>query len=213
MAKKDITPDQVLPFITTVVNDIYEKISELQTSLEKVGSIFIKINKNFIENTKNLSENLSEMLNETRMNRDLALEAFSDSMNALLAKIQEIQDEKSKIENIEEMQSLISKLDSLSEKLSQKYWDIQMMLTVSNLHTLIDILKGNPKVIHIPSAIPSPPSPQVVPPPTSSEAATQPQPTATTLSKGPQFKAGRKVKTHDDRLEEMRRKKKLFGKY
>lgn len=214
-----MSSNNVIPFITSVVNDIYEKVNELQDSIQKLGTIFEKINDAINQTVEKLSKNMSEMLEETRMNRDLSLEAFSDSMNALLTQIKEIQEEKGKSTNFGEMESTISRLDELSNKLSEKYWDIQLMLTTSNLHTLVDILKGDTKVINV--LVPSQLQPisQLTPSSKPTSESPSAQPTSTTASddeifaKSPKFKGGRKVKTHDDRLEEMKRKKKLFGKY
>ncbi|MHA1379379.1 MAG: hypothetical protein ACTSRG_13445 [Candidatus Helarchaeota archaeon] len=219
MGEKNSGTSNVIPFITTVVNDIYDKINGLQESLKKVGTIFVKMNDNFKETAENIGKSVTEMLEESRMNRDLALEAFSDSMNALLTKIQEIQDEKGKATKKGEMESILNRLDDLSNKLNEKYWDIQLMLTTSNLHTLIDILKGESKVINVLMPAQATPTPQII---TSPKPALVPAPTKTAatteakediFAKSPKFKGGRKVKTHDDRLEEMKRKKKLFGKY
>ncbi len=217
MGKSD---DKVLPFITTVVNDIYEKISGLQASMEKLGGIMTQINDNFKNSCESIIENINEMLEETRMNRDLALEAFSDSMNALLTRIQEIQDEKEKTTDQGEMKSLLSSMEMVAKSLNEKYWDIQMMVATSNLHSLVDILRGNTQIIQVPvqvtQPIPTPKASRAI----KAEAAVpvKPQPTEEldkkdVFAKSPKFKDGRKKKTHEDVLKEMERKKKLFGKY
>ena len=210
--------DKVIPFITSVVNDIYEKISELNESVEKVGVIFEKISENFQKSVENIAGNIKELLKESGMNRDLALEAFSDSMNALLTKIQEVQEENEKNINIGELKSITGNLSELSEKFETKFWDIQMMLTVSNLHSLVDVLKSTPKIFNVPTPTTLQPAIKaaiplqaVIPPPPTQEGEEEPK--EDIFAKSPKFKAGRKVKTHDDRLKEIERKKKLFGKY
>ncbi len=219
--------DKVLPFITTVVNDIYEKVGNLSDSFNKLNEIIGNITKNFEDSINKLSKDVDEILEETRMNRDLTLEAFSDSMNAFLAKIKEIQDESNKTYEGSEMGTILSRLDRISNKIFDKYWDIQMSCTVSNLHVLVDLLKGNPNIIRVQvpvvqqvqpitprvqAAAPlSAPVPSIAPPPTKPEA--QPEGKVDVFAKSPKFKGGRKLKTHEDRMEEMKKKKKLFGRY
>ena len=217
--------DKVLPFITTVVNDIYEKVGALSDSFNKLNEIIGNITMNFEESINKLEKNTDEILDETRMNRDLTLEAFSDSMNAFLTKIKEIQEESEKTYEGSQMADIITRLDKISNKLLDKYWDIQMSFTISNLHSLVDILKGNTNVVRVevpvtqyaqpitsrvqPAAPLSAPVPSIAPATTKPEA--KPSEKVDVFAKSPQFKGGRKVKTHEDRMEEMKRRKKLFG--
>jgi hypothetical protein len=219
--------DKVLPFITTVVNDIYEKVGNLSNQFDKLNEIIGNITKNFEESINNLSKDVDEILEETRMNRDLTLEAFSDSMNAFLTKIKEIQDESKKTYEESDMGTILSRLDRISNKIFDKYWDIQMSCTVSNLHALVDLLKGNPNIIRVQVPVvqqvqPITPRVQAAAPlsapvptvkPASAKPEAEPEGKLDVFAKSPKFKGGRKVKTHEDRMEEMKRKKKLFGKY
>ncbi|NVM04714.1 MAG: hypothetical protein HWN67_20505 [Candidatus Helarchaeota archaeon] len=218
--------DKVLPFITTVVNDIYEKVGNLTVSFENLNEMIGNITKNFDDNMNKLSKDVEDVLEETRMNRDLTLEAFSDSMNAFLAKIKEIQEESEKTYEGSEMGTILSRLDTISNKIYDKYWDIQMSCTVSNLHSLVDVLKGNPNIVRIQvpvaqqvqpitprvqAAAPlSAPVPSIKPAPTQPEAEPAKK---DVFAKSPKYKGGRKLKTHEDRMKEAKKKKRLFGKY
>lgn len=220
MAEKKGSADKVLPFITTVANDIYEKVNRITDSFEKMDSMLNTMSETFQENLKKLSDNITSMLEETQMNRDLALEAFSDSMNAMLKQITQIQEESLTTKKGSKMKAILSKLEEISNKVFDKYWDLQVMSTVSNLHSLVDVLKGNTTIINIqsPTPVPMQPVPQKIisPEPFMTAAPIKSEPTTAAEeepTKGPKFKDGRKVKTHDDRLKEMERKKKLFGKY
>ena len=212
--------DTGIPFITSIANDIYDRVDRLATTLQKFPAILSKISEGFQENLNKLNENIENMLEESRNNRDLTLEAFSDSMTTLSQKIRDIKDENEKTFQDPEMKVMIEKLDEVTKKLSLKYWDINTVLIIHSIHWILDILKGKVKSINVPYSARTSLQYQVPtgPPPKGSIASQRAEQEREHLdSKESQdaraFAKGRRPKTHDDHMKEIERRRKLFGRY
>ncbi len=205
-----------IPFITSIANDIYDRVDKLATSLQKIPAILSTITKGFQQNLEKLNNNIESMLSETRGNRDLTLEAFSDSMTALSQYIREIKEDNKKELSNPEMKTVIEKLDEITNKLNSNYWDINILLIINSIHWLVDLLHGKRKSINIPKHVQmaynlsketSIPASHYEYTPTESTQTMQDSQDQRIFSKG------RKPKTHDDQLAEIERRRKLFGKY
>jgi len=203
-----------IPFVTSIANDIYDRVDKLATSLQKIPGILSTITKGFQQNLEKLNSNIESMLSETRGNRDLTLDAFSDSMTALSQQIRNIKEESQKELANPEMKTVIEKLNEISTKLNSSYWDVNILLIVNSIHWLVDLLQGKRKSIQVPKFAQTalkmikeeaaPISQETGEPVTAAQAG---------LRDGPKFKGGRKPKTHDDHMAEIEKRRKLFGRY
>ncbi|NHI91814.1 MAG: hypothetical protein EAX96_04875 [Candidatus Lokiarchaeota archaeon] len=213
--------DSGIPFITSIANDIYDRVDKLANTLQKIPAILSKITEGFQENLNRLNENIENMLEESRGNRDLTLEAFSDSMTTLSQKIREIKNENEEIFRSGEIKETIEKLDDVSKKLASKYWDINIILIIHSIHWIVDLLKGKIKNINLPpqlqTAVPmriSTKQPILISTPSPQKAKEEREVIDSKESQDARaFAKGRRPKTHDEQLEEIERRKKLFGRY
>jgi len=201
-----------IPFVTSIANDIYDRVDKLATSLQKIPGILSTITKGFQQNLEKLNTNIESMLTETRSNRDLTLDAFSDSMTALSQQIKEIKVENQKELANPEMTVVIEKLDAITNKLKSSYWDVNILLIINSIHWIVDMLKGKRKSINIPKSVQRVLTLSKEAPVAISEETGEPVSAAQAgLKDGPKFKGGRKPKTHDDHMAEIERRRKLFG--
>ncbi|MHA1786476.1 MAG: hypothetical protein ACTSVY_00080 [Candidatus Helarchaeota archaeon] len=212
-----------IPFITSIANDIYDRVDKLATTLQKIPGILSKITEGFQENLDRLNHNIDEMLKESKSNRDLTLDAFGNSLSTLSQKIKEIKEENEKNFKDPQMKELIERLDKIATKLSTSYWDINIILIVNSIHWIVDILKGNLKRVDVPAhartalrTFGNVPSSKAAKPVTLSSIKAEEE-RAVLDSKESQdaraFSHGKRVKTHDDHMKEIERRRKLFGKY
>ena len=89
----DASARQFLPIITRISTDVYERVDKVSFKIEELKNTLLKITKSFNDNMTRISNDVEEMVTETRMNRELTLEAFADSINALIEQIQEMKTE------------------------------------------------------------------------------------------------------------------------
>ena len=154
------------------------------------------------------------MLSESRSNRDLTLDAFSDSMTALSQQIKEIKDESKKELENPDMRSIVELLDKVTDKLNTSYWDINILLIVNSIHWLVDLIKHKRKSINVPHQVQMAfKMSKKAPVPITQEGGESVPAAQAPLRDGPKFKGGRKPKTHDDHMAEIERRRKLFGRY
>ena len=210
--------DTGIPFITSIANDIYDRVDKLASTLQKFPAILSKISEGFQENLNKLNENIENMLEESRNNRDLTLEAFSDSMTTLSQRIKEMKDDNEKTFEDPEMKIMIEKLDDVTKKLSTKYWDINTMLIIHSIHWILDILKGKAKNISVPYSarralqVPLPAGTKGSV--TAERAEREREHLGSKESQDARaFSKGVRKKTHDDHMKDIERRRKLFGRY
>ena len=203
-----------IPFVTSIANDIYDRVDKLATSLQKIPGILSTITKGFQQNLEKLNNNIESMLSESRSNRDLTLDAFSDSMTALSQQIKEIKDESKKELENPDMKTILELLDKVTDKLNTSYWDINILLIVNSIHWLVDLIKHKRKSINMPHQVQMAfKMSKKAPVPITQEGGESVPAAQAPLRDGPKFKGGRKPKTHDDHMAEIERRRKLFGRY
>ncbi|MHA1144098.1 MAG: hypothetical protein ACTSRW_05115 [Candidatus Helarchaeota archaeon] len=210
-----------ISFITAVANDIYEKVNGVIESFEKVGEILPNIMQEINDNMTALSSSIGQMIEETNQNRNLTKDMFSELTEKVINQIQQIQDKKEAELDEKGLKETVQVLQNVSKNLNDKVFDIQYALIIAGIHTIVDVLKG---------LIQAQPTQQVQPASEESIVFSDKAPIPVSASetgklapkKPAKRKKGRRapgkptqktVGSHEDELEKMRRKKRLFGNY
>ncbi len=208
-----------LPFMTSVTTDIYGRIEKLSQSLDQIFSSVREMINGMKENLTNISKNIQEMIEQGEMNKQMTLEAFADSMNTLVQQIRKARDENIEILKNTQTQQIIRDVNNTALLLESRMYDIQIAFMINGIYALINAIKAG-KVVGIPVpmmnvAVPSPqtgtgPSPQVAAPiPTLADDTS----TEESEDKKTFFGKGVRKKTHDEIMEEKRKKDAMFRKF
>ncbi len=207
-----------LPFMTSVTTDIYERIEKLSQTLASVTNAVREIIVDIKDNFGKISTNVKEMLEQGEMNRDMTLEAFADTMNNLINQIKKIRNETLQGLQSPQTKAMIDNVSNTANLLETRMYDIQTAFLINGIHALMNAIKSG-KVY----GIPVPTRGVMAPMPAQAQAPTQaleaPVPAlsvaASADAKGKKtfFGKGAHKKTHDEIMEEKRKKEAMFRKY
>ena len=206
-----------LPFMTSVTTDIYERIDKLSQSMATVTDTLKVIIVDIKDNFENIAKNVGEMLEQGEMNRDMTLEAFSDSMNTLIHQIKTIRNETLQGLQSPQTKAMMNTVSDTANLIEARMYDIQIAFLINGIHALINAIKSG-KVYGIPVAVRglAAPVPQAQTPsqelgaPIPAISAAQP---TDKKKRKPMFGKGAHKKTHDEIMEEKRKKDAIFRKY
>ncbi|HUY00283.1 MAG TPA: hypothetical protein VMV49_12050 [Candidatus Deferrimicrobium sp.] len=216
----DSSGGSFLPFVTSVTTDIYDRIDKLAKSLDTIKTLtedtLVKIN----ENLKSSSEAIDDLIQQGEMNKQMTLEAFADSMNTLAQEIRKIRNENIELLQNPKTQQMIDAVNITANKLEVSMYDIQIAFLINGIHALINATKSG-KIIGIPVPVAGASAPNIPAAAASTQELAAPMPTLSGTStsateKDAQksyFGKGVRKKTHDEIMEEKRKKERLFGTY
>lgn len=206
-----------LPFMTSVTTDIYERIEKVSHSLNNVGNLIKKLMDDLEGNLAKISTNIGELIEQGEMNKQMTLEAFADSMNTLIQQIRSVRDENIAGFQSAQTQQMIKAANDTANLLESRMYDIQISFLINGVHALMNAIKAG-KVVGIPVpvrgvAVPMPAAGQgagtaLAAPIPAVSAAPSEKPKKTAF-----FGKGSRHKTHDEIMEEKRKKDKLFGRF
>ncbi|MHA1263742.1 MAG: hypothetical protein ACTSRS_00760 [Candidatus Helarchaeota archaeon] len=207
-----------LPFMTSVTTDIYDRIEKLSQSLTKVQETLQQLVMNIGQNLDKITENIKEMIEQGEMNKEMTLEAFADTMNTLVQQIKTIRNETIQGLKSTQTEGMIKAVSDTANLLESRMYDIQIAFLINGIHALINAIKAG-RVVGIPtpiyaktSAIPSPAGAKAADKPLGAPIPTLADDSAVQKKKSFYGKGVRK-KTHDEIMEEKRKKDAMFRKY
>ncbi|MFX1297318.1 MAG: hypothetical protein ACFFD2_20995 [Promethearchaeota archaeon] len=200
-----------LPFMTSVTTDIYARIDKLNQAIENVKSMLNDMIIDMKEYLSKIADRVNEMIEQGEMNKQMTLEAFADTTNNLIDQIKIIRNEQVEGLQSTQTQEMLRVVNDTANLLEQRMYDIQIAILINGIHALVNAIKtGN--VIGIPVPIQSVSGANQV----KSEAPV-PSLLATDGTQDPQkthfFGKGARKKTHEEIMEEKKKKDKLFGTY
>ncbi|NVM53030.1 MAG: hypothetical protein HWN66_04960 [Candidatus Helarchaeota archaeon] len=210
----DSSGGSFLPFVTSVTTDIYERIEKLSLSLNSIKDSLKELITDIQENLKKVSENIEDMIQQGEMNKQMTLEAFADSMNTLVQQIRSIGNENIQAFQSTETQQMIANANNTALMLETRMYDIQISFLINGIHALMNAIKTG-KVVGVP--VPSAGAASTRSPSQEGLAAPIPALESTTTAKGQKkkhfFGKGARKKTHDEIMEEKKKKEAIFRKY
>ncbi len=205
-----------LPFVTSITTDIYERINQLNQALEQIKGILKELIIDIKDNLSKVSANVGQMIEQGEMNKQMTLEAFADTTNNLIQQIRSIRNEQLRELQGPQMQQTIEMINKTANILDQRMYDIQIAILINGIHALMNAIKAGKVVgVPVPSKMPVP-TPAKTETPKAGLAA--PIPTIAASTEGTEadkkfFGRGAKKKTHDEIMEEKRKKDKMYGQF
>ena len=207
-----------LPFMTSVTTDIYARIDKLNQVIENVKSMLNDMIIDMKENLSKIADRVNEMIEQGEMNKQMTLEAFADTTNNLIDQIKIIRNEQVEGLQSTKTQEMIRVVNNTANLLEQRMYDIQIAILINGIHALVNAIKtGN--VVGIPVPIQSVSGANQVKSEPLKQKLQAPVPSflATDGTQDPQkshfFGKGARKKTHEEIMEEKKKKDKLFGTY
>lgn len=200
-----------LPFMTSVTTDIYERIEKLTHSLSEIGELIKNTILGIEENFNKIVKSIQEMVEQGEMNKEMTLQAFADSMNTLIQQIRSIRDENIRGFQNAQTQQMIDAANNTALMLEARMSDIQIAFLISGLHALMNAIKTG-KVVGIPVPTAGAPAPAA----SQAGGAQIAAPIPSMKAKGEKksfFGKGARKKTHDEIMEEKRKKDAMFRKF
>ena len=218
MGEKSPAGASFLPFVTSVTTDIYERIDKIARSLDTVTGLIQNVVSQINENLKKSADGIEDLIQQGEMNKQMTLEAFADSMNTLAKEIRTIRNE-----NIEALQSvqtqeLINAITLTATNLESRMYDIQTAFLINGIHALINAIKTG-RVIGIPVPVRGAVASGAARVEAAQDELAAPMPSLSATEESGHtekrafFGKGARKKTHDEIMEEKRKKERLFGKY
>jgi hypothetical protein len=216
----DTSGASFLPFVTSVTTDIYDRVDKLGKALDTIKSLAEDTLGKMSENLQTISLNIEDLIQQGEMNKQMTLEAFADSMNTLAQEIRTIRNENIELLQSPQTQQMIEAVNITANKLEARMYDIQIAFLINGIHALVNAIKAG-KVIGIPVPVvgataPSTPAPAAAKPELAAPMQTLASSPASAADKEGQkayFGKGVRKKTHDEIMEEKKKKERLFGQY
>lgn len=208
-----------LPFMTSVTTDIYERIEKLSQSLNGLQEIIQGLVKNIGANLDTITERIKEMIEQGEMNKEMTLEAFADTMNTLVQQIKNIRNETLEALISTQTEGMVKAVSDTANRLDACMYEIQIAFLINGIHALMNAVKAG-RVVGIPTPVRVP-----GPAPSSSDmqkgahlelGAPVPSISATSESETDSksfFGKGVRKKTHDEIMEEKKKKDAMFRQY
>ncbi|MHA1276021.1 MAG: hypothetical protein ACTSQI_06390 [Candidatus Helarchaeota archaeon] len=206
-----------IPFMTSVTTDIYERIEKISQAFNEVKSLVQELLENVKGSMGNVLKGIEELIEQGEMNKDMTLQAFADTTNNLINQIKIIRNEQVKSFQSEETRQLIGVATQTANVLETRLADIQTAILINGIHAIITGIKAG-RVVGIPVPMRGVTAPGATQDPAPKPDLAAPVPSlssqgGTEKPKKSYFGKGVRKKTHDEIMEEKRKKDKLFGRY
>jgi hypothetical protein len=209
-----------LPFMTSVTTDIYDRIEKLSQSLNGVQEVIQGLIKNLGQNLDKITGNIKEMIEQGEMNKEMTLEAFADTMNTLVQQIKNIRNETVQSLASTQTAGMVKTVSDTANILESRMYEIQIAFLINGLHALMNAIKAG-KVVGIPTPVLTRlPVAQAAPADNKDAGLGAPVPTLAAEAEADAkdekksfFGKGVRKKTHDEIMEEKRKKDAMFRRY
>ncbi len=207
-----------IPFITSVTTDIYSRIDKIAQSLSGIQNSMAEVFGGIKLNLEEIVRKINELIEESEMNKEMTLSAFADTTNNLIQQIRIIRNEQIQGLAGPQMKEMIDSLSQTANLLESRMYDIQIAILVNGLHALMNGIKAG-RVVGIPVAVASPTvaAPAIAAGQPVAPELAAPVPTLSASEESDDKKSffgkGVRKKTHDEIMEEKRKKDALFSKY